>query len=209
MRVVGRPIVSRSLRVWATAVFLIAVCTSVLTSVLLVPMAQANEAYKRWAWFKDTYWIVPEAGIYSVLHQADDNSFRVVRGQTVFHITDYFNGYFTGAVVVKLSTLQIPTCTFVLGQVTPAGRVHMTMYDTETGEVRNYPIGDMEKQRGEWTMVNEMTSPMVGGTLSHWAYMIQSKPGSATYKRLPFANESIPDFMASCPPGPTIDRPLQ
>ena len=64
----------------------------------------------------------------------------------------------------------------------------------------------MEKRRGEWTMVNQMTSPTIGGTLSHWAYMIQSKPGMATYNSLPFARESIPDFMSACPPGPMIDR---
>ncbi|MGA0838648.1 MAG: hypothetical protein ACO3P1_01990 [Pseudomonadales bacterium] len=179
---------------------------ALLLGVTLSVTGHAAEAYKRWDWFKDTYWIVPEAGIYSIAHSADDNSFKVVRGQTVFHITDTFNGYFTGSVVVKLTSLQFPTCTFVLGQVTPSGSVHMTMYDTETGEVRNYPIGQMEKRRGEWTMVNQMTSPTIGGTLSHWAYMIQSKPGMATYNSLPFARESIPDFMSACPPGPMIDR---
>ena len=42
---------------------------------------------------------------------------------------------------MKLTSLQVPTCNFVLGQITPLGSVHMTMYDTETGEVRNYSIG--------------------------------------------------------------------
>lgn len=177
--------------------------------------AEIKETYKRWEWFKDTYWIVPEEGIYSVLH-SPGNTFGVVRGQTVFHITDYFNGYFTGSVVVKLSEARITTCNFVLGQVTPSGRVHMTMYDTDTGEVRNEPIGQMErigkrqgegKDRGSWTMVNQMTSPAMSGTLSHWAYMIQSKPGMASYDSLPFVDESIPDFMSACPEGPMIWRP--
>ena len=169
-------------------------------------MPEPDGFYTRWAWFKDTYWIVPEQGIYSVMYRAEDDSFNVVRGQTVFHITDYFNGYFTGAVVVKLSTMQIPNCNFVLGQVTPSGRVSMTMYDPDSGQVRNYPVGTMEMYRGEWAMVNEMTSPTSGGTLSHWAYMIQSEPGMATFKKLPFSGESIPEFMSSCPPGPMIKR---
>jgi len=170
-------------------------------------------AYDKWAWFKDTYWIVPEDGIYSVTHSARTGDFRVIRGQTVFHITDYFNGYWTGSVVVKVTGLQFPTCQTVLGQVTPEGEVFMTMYDIDTGLVRNNPVGNMVKTtvdgRREWTMVNMMTST-VGrndeNTMSHWAYMVQSEDGDATFDRLPFARESIPEFMSACPDGPMIAR---
>lgn len=80
------------------------------------------------------------------------------------------------------------------------------MFDAETGAVTNNPIGTMEKVKGEWTMVNEMTGPVNGGgTLSHWAYMVQSKKGDRTYKRLPFSGQSIPEFMSACRAGPTFD----
>jgi hypothetical protein len=62
----------------------------------------------------------------------------------------------------------------------------------------------MVKKNGEWTMVNEMTNVVEGGTLSHWAYMVQSEPGDRTWDNLPFAHQSIPDFMSSCPEGPRI-----
>jgi len=165
-------------------------------------------AYNKWAWFKDTYWIVPKKGIYSVMHLEDGNRFVVTRGQTVFHITDYFNGYWTGVVTVKVTKAQVPSCQYVLGQITPEGKVHMTMFDVETGEVINTPLGNMVWKRGEWTMVNEMTGPMTAGTLSHWAYMVQSKKGDRTYKRLPFAHESIPKFMSACPKGPMLVNPF-
>lgn len=165
-------------------------------------------AYNKWSWFKGTYWIVPPNGVYSIAQQADNNSFTVIRGQTVFSITDYFNGYFTGAVVVKITSAAIPSCQFVLGQVTPEGKVFMTMYDTTSGEVRNNPVGTMVKKGGRWTMVNQMTSPSQGGTVSHWAYMIQSTPKDASWRNLPFVNQSIPDFLSSCPPGPMINNPL-
>lgn len=195
---------------------LIALCLSVLAVLAVAPSTQAADdagAYDRWAWFKDTYWIVPDDGIYSVTHSAKDGSFRVIRGQTVFHITDYFNGYWTGSVVVKVTGLQFPTCQTVLGQVTPEGEVYMTMYDIDTGLVRNNPVGNMVKitvdGKREWTMVNMMTST-VGrndeNTMSHWAYMIQSQKGDATYKDLPFSGESIPEFMSACPEGPMITR---
>lgn len=164
--------------------------------------------YNTWSWFKNTYWIVPPDGIYSVYHVASANRFVVARGQTVFHITDYFNGYFTGAVVVKITEGLFPNCQFVLGQVTPEGQVYMTMYDAKTGAVVNNPLGTMVRKDGEWTMVNQMTAPTQGeDTLSHWAYMVQSKPGDAYYDKLPFAEQSIPTFMSSCPPGPTLVNP--
>lgn len=164
-------------------------------------------AYDRWKWLKNTYWIVPQNGIYSVLHVKDKNKFVLVEGQTVFHITDYFNGYWTGAVVVKLSRALVPSCQFVLGQVTPEGKVAMTMYDATDGSVVNYPVGTMVKKNGAWTMVNEMTNVLRdGGTLSHWAYMVQTKPGDRTWKNLPFAHQSVPEFLSSCPEGPTIQR---
>jgi hypothetical protein len=176
--------------------------------VSLAPNPAKAIAYNKWIWLKNTYWIVPANGIYSIYHIEKDNKFIVARGQTVFHITDYFNGYFTGATVVKFSEAESTSCQFVLGQVTPEGRVHLTMYDANTGAVTNYPIGTMVMKAGQWTMVNEMTGPAVGGTLSHWAYMVQSKPGSYSFNHLPFVNQSIPEFMSSCPPGPMIQNPL-
>lgn len=165
--------------------------------------------YNEWSWFKDTYWIVPESGIYSIAHNpSNPSAFVVLQGQTVFHLTDYFNGYFTGAVVVKLTQALVPNCQYILGQITPQGAVYMTMFSAEDGTVTNEPIGNMVLVDNEWTMVNTMTGPAAnGGTVSHWAYMVQSQPGDATYESLPFANESIPDFLSVCPDGPMITRP--
>jgi hypothetical protein len=169
--------------------------------------SQPVPPYNKWKWFEDTYWIVPENGIYSIYHPLGTDEFVVTRGQTVFHITDYFNGYFTGAVVVKLTSALVPSCQYVLGQVTPEGRVYMTMYDASTGAITNTPIGTMVKKGREWTMVNEMTGPAAGGTLSHWAYMVQSTREDPSFRDLPFAHESIPEFLSGCPEGPKIRHP--
>jgi hypothetical protein len=170
------------------------------------PSEEPVGVYNKWKWFKDTYWIVPETGIYSIAHPLGTREFIVARGQTVFHITDYFNGYFTGAVVVKLTGAQVTNCQYVLGQVTPEGRVYMTMYNADSGEITNTPLGSMVRKKGKWTMVNQMTGPAGDGTVSHWAYMVQSRPGDPTFKNLPFANESVPEFLSDCPDGPTITR---
>lgn len=175
---------------------------------LIAPANAAVRTYDTWEWFEDTYWIVPKKGIYSVMHIEDGNRFVVTRGQTVFHITDYFNGYWTGVVTVKVTRAQVPSCQYVLGQITPEGEVHMTMFDVETGEVINTPMGTMVRKRGEWTMVNQMTGPMAAGTLSHWAYMVQSEKGDRTWKRLPFARQSLPKFISACPKGPMLINPF-
>ncbi|AUR52981.1 hypothetical protein [Aquella oligotrophica] len=162
--------------------------------------------YNDWSWFKDTYWIVPEQGIYSIAHNpSNPREFNVLRGQTVFHLTDYFNGYFTGAVVVKLTQNLVPSCQYVLGEVTPQGAVYMTMFNADDGTITNEPIGNMVLINNKWTMVNTMTGPANnGGSVSHWAYMVLTQPSDPTWSNLPFANESIPEFMSACPPGPMI-----
>lgn len=194
-------------RILAALTAVLVLLTGFLASAAPAQAADGPGYYKRWAWFADTYWIVPQAGIYSVLHTTDPNAFTVTRGQTVFHIQDYFNGYWLGTVVVKLSKAEAVSCQWVLGQVTPSGDVYMTMYDPTTGAVTNNPIGQMRRQNGAWTMVNQMTGPAKnGGTLSHWAYMVQSKKGDKTFTSLPFVNESIPDFMSSCPAAPKLNR---
>lgn len=172
-----------------------------------IPRREPVFSYDRWKWFKDTYWIVPPNGIYSIYHPLGTDEFVVIRGQTVFHITDYFNGYFTGAVVVKLSRALVPSCQYVLGQVTPEGEVHLTMYNATSGEITNTPVGTMVLKKDQWTMVNQMTGPVAGGTVSHWAYMVQSKPGDPSFLDLPFAHESIPQFLSACPNGPVIREP--
>lgn len=183
-----------------------AMCLMLVAAGASAAPPEPSGVYKKWQWFKDTYWIVPEAGIYSIYHPLGSDEFSVLRGQTVFHITDYFNGYFTGAVVVKLTSALVPSCQYMLGQVTPEGRVYMTMYNADSGEITNTPLGTMVKRQGRWTMVNQMTGPAAEGTLSHWAYMVQSRLGDRTFRNLPFAQESIPEFLADCPPGPMIGR---
>ena len=65
----------------------------------------------------------------------------------------------------------------MLGEVTPQGVVHLTMYNVSDGSIINQPMGNMVQVNGQWTMVNTMTAPATGGgSVSHWAYMVLSKP---------------------------------
>lgn len=172
-----------------------------------VAETSASSNYNDWSWFKDTYWVVPSQGIFAISHSSSNpSSFNVIRDQTVFHLTDYFNGYFTGIVAAKLSPAEsVPGCQYVLGEVTPQGVVALTMYDVNTGSIINQPNGNMVMVNNKWNMVNTMTAPASsGGSVSHWAYMVLTKPGDPDWENLPYANESVPAFLANCPPGPTF-----
>lgn len=172
------------------------------------PSSNSSNNYHDWSWFKDTYWVVPEKNLSAIAQSASNPSqFNVVRDQTVFHFTDYVNGYFTGVVAAKLSAAEtVPGCQYVLGEVTPQGVVHLTMYNVSDGSIINQPMGNMVEVEGKWTMVNTMTAPATGGgSVSHWAYMELSKPGDSSWNNLPFANESVPEFLSQCPPGPMIN----
>lgn len=172
------------------------------------PSSNSSNNYHDWSWFKDTYWVVPEKNLSAIEQSASNPSqFNVVRDQTVFHFTDYVNGYFTGVVTAKLSAAEsVPGCQYVLGEVTPQGVVHLTMYNVSDGTIINQPMGNMVEVEGKWTMVNTMTAPATnGGSVSHWAYMELSKPGDSSWNNLPFANQSVPEFISQCPPGPMIN----
>jgi len=191
--------------------FFFLIMVSLLGEVACHAVAQSqppSSTYNDWSWFKDTYWAVPDQGIFAIAHSSNNpNGFNVIRDQTVFHLTDYFNGYFTGIVVAKLSQAEsVPGCQYVLGEVTPQGAVYLTMFNVSDGSIINQPVGNMVLVNEKWTMVNTMTAPATGGgSVSHWAYMVLTKPGDSTWNNLPFANESVPAFLANCPPGPMIN----
>ncbi len=66
-------------------------------------------------------------------------------------------------------------------------------------ESRVHPEG----QRGAETTGNSWSSSWPGA-VAHGASMLQSKKGDRTFASLPFAKQSIPEFMSACPAGPMI-----
>jgi len=62
----------------------------------------ARETPDRWNWLKNTYWYVPAPNLPAFLFDADREELTPVLDQTVFHITDYRDGYFWGRTVALL-----------------------------------------------------------------------------------------------------------
>ncbi|WP_036281290.1 hypothetical protein [Methylocystis sp. ATCC 49242] len=142
------------------------------------------------------------ANLPSLLFNPSSNVLLPAADQTVYHITDYRGGYFWGKNVTKVGRLPV-ACSSLVGSVTPTGRVLLsfTSVKSDGSESVQQGFGEMVLQGHAWTMLNQTST----SSFAHWAYMVQSKPGDASWRSLPGVRQSVPDFLAQCPgSGPQI-----
>lgn len=149
-----------------------------------------------WSWLQNTYWIVPPANLPSILFDATKNVLAPASDQTVYHITGYRAGYFWGKNVTQVGRLPV-ACSSLVGSVTPNGRVLLSFTTVQNGGsvTAQQGFGEMVLQNGAWTMLNQTST----ASFAHWAYMVQSRPGEASWASLPGVRKSVPDFLAQCP----------
>ncbi|MCC3243927.1 hypothetical protein LG047_01085 [Methylocystis sp. WRRC1] len=182
---------------------------ALVTCVIASPAALSQTNLSRttagsldWSWLKNTYWIVPPQNLPSLLFNPSSNVLLPAADQTVYHITDYRGGYFWGKNVTKVGRLPV-ACSSLVGSVTPTGRVLLsfTSVKSDGSESVQQGFGEMVLQGHAWTMLNQTST----SSFAHWAYMVQSKPGDASWRSLPGVRQSVPDFLAQCPgSGPQI-----
>ena len=153
---------------------------------------------KRWSWLANTYWYVPTTNLHAVLYNSTTGSLMGVSDQTVYHITSYRGGYFTGPVVTQLGSSPASSSS-MLGSVTPEGQVLLTFTTTSMNSSPSITegFGKMTRKFGQWTMENQMfTAPNEKLQIGHWAYMLQTRPGMRIWNSLPSADVSIPEFLS-------------
>lgn len=146
----------------------------------------------RWSWLTNTYWYVPAANLDAVVYSPSTGAIAMLPDQTVYHISGYRSGYFWGETVTQLGQTP-PTSSALVGSVTPQGRLLLT-FTSSTGTITGY--GVMNRKHGVWTMENQMftsSSSQVG----HWAYMVPTRPGTASWRSLPSAGVSVPTFLGN------------
>ena len=152
-----------------------------------------------WRWLKGTTWYVPTTGLPAYVYVPAQNQIVPVQDQTVYTITGYRNGYFWGRTATKLGDNAV-TCKSLVGSVTPEGKIYLTFtnHPYTVGTEATIGVGSMVPKIGQWTMANQMSTGSSAVQVGHWAYMVQSKPGSASWYSLPGVNMSVQDFMAPC-----------
>jgi hypothetical protein len=166
----------------------------------------------RWQWLEGTYWYVPKEYLLALASSPTLKTPIPVSDQTVYRIAHYTDGYFWGTTAVSYmapkgsATSGSVSCLQLVGSVTPEGKVHLTFTLLGTGTSGsgsgNQPtvgLGTMTRQRGAWTMENQMSTVAVGDLLlTHWAYMYQCKPYEPCFAELPGVKMSVPEFLAPC-----------
>ena len=153
---------------------------------------------RRWSWLANTYWYVPTTNLAAVLYNSSTDIVASVSDQTVYHVTNYRDGYFWGDSVTQLES-NSPSSSFMVGSVTPEGKVMLTFTQTSTNSSPSITngYGVMQRKFGQWTMENQMfTSPTEKLQIGHWAYMLQTRPGTASWYSLPSAGVSVPEFLS-------------
>lgn len=166
------------------------------TALLFVALVAKGEAPRlalppNYDWLANTYWYVPQENLPAYLYdkQAENGVFGP--DQTVFHIVESSGGYFRGEAMVQIGMSK--TKFTMLGVVTPDGSVilNFTSGDTETSG-----SGHFTMYRREIAMLNQMSSsPNERLKVLHWAYMLRTQEGDATWDHLPGVNVSVPEFL--------------
>jgi len=120
----------------------------------------------RWSFLGDdegTYWYVPTEYLPAIQWKSEDpQDFTTISDQTVWHIESYQDGYFFGPVVAQFSTIPIANCQFLIGSITPDGRVYIAFNSLQPPPIGNptltIGIGQMVKKKGDWTFNMQMAS---------------------------------------------------
>ena len=158
-------------------------------------VAQRRGVPASWDWLAGTYWYVPQEDLPSYLYDTQTQSGTMVPDQTVFHITESAGGYFRGSAVVQIGASR--TAFVMLGVVAPDGSVLLNFLPAEGGAATT-GTGKFTYARRQLAMLNQMSSsPNERLRVLHWAYMLRTQEGDATWNQLPGVGVSVPTFLGT------------
>jgi hypothetical protein len=157
-----------------------------------------------WSWLADTYWYVPSADLPALQLDPESAVLGWLVDQTVWHISGYKNGYFWGvtAAVTYPAGEERPTHgprsrvsqLTMLGTVLPNGQVQITFLPGRGGSP-TIGFGRMVKAGEAWAFEMQMTTEPGGNRLLHWANMIETHAGEASWNQLPGLDLSVPQML--------------
>ena len=176
-----------------------ALAVALIAAAGAVAAKRARPDVTDWSAIVGTTWVVPKTNLPAVSFDPATQIISKTRDQTVYQVTGYRDGYFWGPTAAKLGSGPI-VCKSMVGSVTPQGEVLLlfTQQLPNGQTILNQGFGQMIRQNGQWTMQNQTGTD----SMAHWAYMVQSKPGDATWESLPGVGMSVEEFMSGCPAGP-------
>lgn len=146
--------------------------------------------------FNNSTWVVPPTTLLAYLY--DNATVTPVSDQTVWVISNYRQGYFSGQSYTAING-GLLSQRYLIGSVTSDGKVLITFYSgTSSSTDLVTGIGSLSvKSSGQCSFTMQMNSGQNGVSgLTHWSYMIPVKPGDVFYNNLPGTNMSVPQFLA-------------
>lgn len=154
-----------------------------------------------WDFLANTYWYVTPPDLPALLFSSAENLLTWQGDQTVWHITGYKNGYFWGGVSALLfaqgdansTSTQSPMHSVMVGTVTAGGQVQISFFQSNGSATTGF--GQMTQVAGQWAFQMQMNTPAGSNQLFHWANMMQTKAGEASWDKLPGVNYSVPEMM--------------
>jgi len=169
-------------------------------------MANSTDTRAQWRWLADTYWYVLPTDLPALQLDPDGNVLSWLFDQTVWHVSGYENGYFWGVTAAQLydAGQEIPTRgpqsrisqLSLLGTVMPNGQVQITFLPT--GRSSGSPVigyGQMVQAGEGWAFEMQMSTDRVNNRVLHWANMVQTREGDASWNQLPGTSYSVPQML--------------
>ncbi len=157
-----------------------------------------------WDFLADTYWYVTPPDL-PALQLSPDDSVLTWRGdQTVWHISGYENGYFWGVTAAVTfdpgeadgKRAERPRHLSLVGTVTADGRVQITFIrGSRLSESVTTGFGQMTRVGEGWGFQMQMSTASGKNQLLHWATMVQTKEGDASWQKLPGVDLSVPEML--------------
>jgi hypothetical protein len=155
-----------------------------------------------WTFLANSYWYVPPANLEAIFSSTSNGgTFIPITDQTVFYIQTYQGGYFWGRVATILTIAgqsSGPNCFQLVGSVTPQGSVNLSFTPTGSSGTPTTGLGTMRFIRRQWTMENQMSTSASGGTVTHWAYMVQCSSGQPCMQNPPGTSLTISEMLTQC-----------
>ncbi|BBL71042.1 hypothetical protein [Methylogaea oryzae] len=161
-------------------------------------MSETNRS--TWDFLADTYWYVTPPDLPALQFSPGDNLLNWQIDQTVWHISNYKNGYFFGVSSAIIrdpdDTNNKPRQVKLVGTVTAGGQVQITFIgDRLVNDTVITGFGHITKVDDQWTFQMQMVAATGSNYLFHWANMMQTKEGDPSWDNLPGVDYSVPEML--------------
>jgi hypothetical protein len=152
------------------------------------------------SWLTDTYWYVPALYLPALLAiNASEPRIVTVQDQTVWHLTNYSNGYLSG---ISASNIGFGwSYMLIVGSVTPNRTVKFSFSarsDANSADpsTQSITIGDgtLLGEGADAEFLMQMTTGTPAASLTHGARMLPVTPADAEWSSLPgYPTTGVPD----------------